>query len=281
MSEHHEENCQRQNDVDDRTLQLMTTAALKPALIAYRISRWPPLRLTPASSSRSWMASTSEHFANRCLPLLIANQAGWFILNSHALRATWTGGDDISSLKIEYLHGFAPYPALSHFGHGILTWNIPYLFRTPPGYNLLVRGPANWPKDGVYPLEGIVETDWSVATFTMNWKLTRANFPVTFDVDEPLCMLVPQPRGDLEAFCPEIRTIEDEPELDRYSQQWFLSRQQFLSKLGEPDSEATKHSWQKHYFQGTSPSGLQAPEHQLKLKLRDFKESDSKRKGGM
>ena len=49
----------------------------------------------------------------------------------------------------------------SHFGDGILTWHLPILFRTPPGYNLLVRGPANYPKDAVSPLEGIVETDWA------------------------------------------------------------------------------------------------------------------------
>ena len=48
---------------------------------------------------------------------------------------------------------FEASPGESHlaeslFGHGILTWTLPYLFRTPPGYNLLARGPANWPKDG-------------------------------------------------------------------------------------------------------------------------------------
>ena len=37
----------------------------------------------------------------------------------------------------------------SHFGSGILTWHLPLLFRTPPGYDLLVRGPANHPKDAM------------------------------------------------------------------------------------------------------------------------------------
>jgi hypothetical protein len=123
------------------------------------------------------MQATNERFANRCLPLLIANQAGWFLLNSHPIRVTWDGGNELSNLQVEYLKGFPPYPAVSHFGHGIVTWTIPYLFRTPPGYNLLVRGPSNWPKDGAHALEGIVETDWSVATFTMNWMLTRPNQP--------------------------------------------------------------------------------------------------------
>ena len=42
----------------------------------------------------------------------------------------------------------------SHFGNGILTWHLPMLFRTPPGYNLSVRGPANYPKDAVCPFRG-------------------------------------------------------------------------------------------------------------------------------
>ncbi len=69
------------------------------------------------------------------------------------------------------------YPATSMFGHGILTFHIPFLVRTHPGYNLLVRGPANMPRDGVSPLEGIVETDWAVATFTMSWQLTLSGHP--------------------------------------------------------------------------------------------------------
>lgn len=53
---------------------------------------------------------------------------------------------------------------VSHFGAGVVTFTVPYLFRTPPSYNLHVRGPTNMPKDGIYPLEGIVETDWSQAS---------------------------------------------------------------------------------------------------------------------
>jgi hypothetical protein len=144
------------------------------------------------------MNATDEHFANRCLPMLIANQAGWFVLNPRALRVTWTGGNSRDSLRIESVGGGLPPPAVSHFGHGILTWNLPYLFRTPPGYSLLVRGPANWPKDGIYPLEGIV-AGWSEATFTMNWKVTRPDHSITFEEDEPICMVVPFRVGELEA----------------------------------------------------------------------------------
>lgn len=249
-------------------------------LIAYRVGSGPPLRLVPAPRSRSWMEATRGQFAQRCLPLLIANQAGWLILNSYPVQATWMGGEDVASLRVETPPagmGVSPYEpapgmaiAISHFGHGILTWQLPYLFRTPPGYNLLVRGPANWPKEGAWPLEGMVEADWSMATFTMNWQLTRPGVPVTFAAGEPICMLVPQRRGELEGFQPEIRDCGDDPEIDQGYRAWAQSREQFLAGLKEPKSEAVRAGWQRHYFHGASPSGASAPEHQVKLKLREF-----------
>src|SRR5918995_6078616 len=198
-----------------------------PKLIAYRTGPWPPMRLVVASADRDWMDATPNRFANRCLPLRIASQAGWFILNSHALRISWNGGNDTSDLEIESLDGETSYPASSHFGSGILTFNLPFLFRTPPGYNLQVRGPANWPKDGASPLEGIVETDWLVSPFTMNWELTRAELPVVFEAGEPICMIVPQRRGELEAFGPEIRELDEEPELAGAYERWAESRSAF------------------------------------------------------
>ena len=243
----------------------------KPRLIAYRIHRWPPMRLVTAPSARDWMNATPYRFANRCLPLMIANQAGWFVLNSHPLRVTWNGGDDRSDLEIESLDGERWYPASSHFGSGILTFNLPFLFRTSPGYNLQVRGPTNWPKDGVYPLEGIVETDWAVSTFTMNWKLTRADFPVVFAAAEPICMVVPQRRGELEAFRPEISDLHEEPQIASAYRQWAESRGKFNQDLEVQNSEAAKQGWQKDYVRGTTLEGLRAKEHQTKLKLHDFR----------
>lgn len=100
-------------------------------------------------------------FANRCLPLLIANQAGWFLLNNRAFEAEWKGERDQASLRIRYPRGTGRCWASSHFGHGILTFSLPYLFRTSQGFDLMARGPANLPKDGIASLEGIVETSWA------------------------------------------------------------------------------------------------------------------------
>ena len=172
------------------------TTALE--LVAYRLTEGAAMPIVPVSADRAWMDETTARNAYRCLPMLIANQSGGLLLNTQPLTVTWNGGPAAADLTIE-LHGddggTLLYPPKSHFGHGILSWSIPYIFRTPPAYNLLARGPANLPKDGVSPLEGLVETDWTDGFFAMNWKLTRPNVPITFERDEPICLLVPMRRG--------------------------------------------------------------------------------------
>lgn len=243
--------------------------AWEPVLIAYRVGAGS-LQLVPAPRDRAWMDATRNRFAQRCLPMLLANQAGWWILNSHALTVVWEGGDDQAALHLDFHDGAPPYPAVSHFGHGILTWHVPYLFRTPPGWNLLARGPANRPKDGIFALEGLVETDWAVATFTMNWQLTRPGVPIEFAVGEPICQVVPQRRGALEAFWPEVREVASDPRTAAGFQAWTASRSAFNADLYEEGSDAAKRGWQRDYFHGAAPDGTAAPEHQTKLRLREF-----------
>lgn len=245
-------------------------AGSEPELFAYPIGDGEPMPLVPASSTRAWMNATDQQFANRCLPLLMANQAGWFILNTHPFRVFWDGGERLASIRIVYLDDPPGYPATSTFGYGIVTFTVPYLFRTSPGYNLLVRGPANWPKDGTLALEGLVETDWAAATFTMNWKLTRPDCLVTFDRGEPICMVVPQRRGELEAFQPAIGDLRNEPELGHDHRRWAESRRRFIAVTKSGLRGPGQRLWQKHYFHGTSPAGPVAPEHQTRLKLRTF-----------
>lgn len=241
-------------------------------LTAYRIHPYPSLPIVPASSQRKWMDNTHERFAYRCLPLLIANQSGWFIVNVHRIRVIWNGRDGKDDLKVICKAGppTTPCPAESHFGHGVLTFNLNYLFRTPKGYNLHARGPANHPKDGIVPLEGIIETDWSVATFTMNWKLTTPNQPVDFEPGEPICMISPVKRGEIEHFRPMVRSIDDEPELKKAFEVWAERRNTFNKQLFEPNSQAAQEKWQKEYLQGYYPDGTKAPQHQTKVNVREF-----------
>jgi hypothetical protein len=91
--------------------------------------------IVTAPRRRDWMEQTKRHRAYRCLPLLIANQAGWFVLCPTGLRARWDGRPEADGVRVELDGGEAPR-IKSHFGHGVLTFGLPYVFRTPPGVNL-------------------------------------------------------------------------------------------------------------------------------------------------
>lgn len=234
-------------------------------LTAHRVHPTLEMDIVPAWRSREWMNYLPERFANRCLPLRIANESGWFLLSAHTFQVEWSGIQHQSGLTIKHYEGSNPYSARSNFGAGILTFSIPYLFETEPGYNLLVRGPANMPKPGISALEGVVETDWAPYTFTMNWQLTTCNEPVLFQKGEPIAQIVPLKRHELESFTPEL-TEESSPLVDAHLE-WATSREDFLRRLLKDDPEVLKEGWQKDYFQGHG-----APEHQTKLQLASFEE---------
>lgn len=246
--------------------------------IAYHTSVGATPELSPAPIQREWMSKTRDGFANRCLPLLIANQAGWFVLSPHTVRATWNGSNEINSIDIEHLEGPEPYMAATHFGYGILTFTIPFLFRTPTNWNLMVRGPTNMPKDGICALDGIIETDWAFATFTMNWQFTRPNHPVTFNKGEPIAMLIPMHRGDLELFAPTIRGLYDDPATAKGYTQWRESRSKFIQDLPVEGTDAHEMEWQKDYVHGRAPDGTVAKTHQRKLALRPFRKVEAAKK---
>ncbi len=205
----------------------------------------------------------------------MANESGWVLLNPAAFEAAWDGGEERAAVTIEFDQRVERSRLVeSLFGHGILTWTIPYLFRTSEGWNLLARGPANWPKDGICALEGMVETDWATAPFTMNWKFTRRDQRVRFEKDEPFCMVVPSRRGELEAFGPQLRHVRADPLTAEGWKQWLRSREElqvrkFLAAYSDDCAEA-RDAWEKDYFQGRGADGRPAPEHETKRHLRPF-----------
>src|SRR5689334_6187667 len=103
-------------------------------LIAYHDLPKPEMEIVPASRWRRWMNETIARGANRCLPLLVANEAGWFLLNEQRFEAEWSGGPALSDVEVRYEGRPPGSPARSNFGNGILTFAIPYLFRTDAGF---------------------------------------------------------------------------------------------------------------------------------------------------
>lgn len=239
-------------------------------LIAYDVGSPMKTNLVPGRPTREWMNATPNRFAYRCLPMVIANQWGWMIETRHRVEAVWDGSQPIEGVVVTADGDEESIAASSHFGSGVLTFHIGFLFRTPPGFNLHVRGPANWPKDGACALEGIIETDWVDSTFTMNWKLTRPHHPVVFEAGEPIAMISPVRRGQLEEFLTEIQPLSANRDMFENYTAWSRSRDSFNADLKVTGSAAKKAGWQKDYTRGRTISGDTAPEHQTALELKDF-----------
>lgn len=224
----------------------------------------------PAPAERAWIDATPKRFAARCLPLLIANSHGWEILFKDRCEITWTGGAGINDLKVSTRSGTSDH-VTSHFGEGIVTFQIHALFRTEPGVNLWVGGPVNRFKDGIQPLTGVVETDWSPFTFTMNWKVTRSFHPILFEPDEPICHIFPLPRGIVDDVQPVMATFDNDIDLKRDFEQSRDSRLAFIKGLKDGDPDIVAQGWQKDYFRGQFESGRKpVAGHQTKLSPKPF-----------
>jgi len=206
-------------------------------------------------------------FAYRCLPLTIANQAGWVIRCPAPFQAVWNGEPSAADTAVQVTPGYERYAnqITSHFGWGIITFSIPWLFRTPDGYGLLVRGPTNGVRSHARPLDGFVETDWAASTFTMNWKLTEPDRITRFAKGEVICHLLPYRIAELETFEPAVEYLDANPELKAEYEVWSRSRTSFNADPGR-----TARDWQKDYFKGKTAKGERAREHRSKVKVRPF-----------
>src|SRR5262245_6713634 len=239
-------------------------------LTCYQIHETAP-RLVPGRSDRGWMDATDKRYAYRCLPLSITNSMGWEILTPARLVAEWNGRAGLSdiSITIDDPNWTAERLASSHFGHGILTFQTGYLFRTDPGIAIWARGAPNWVKDGIAPLDGVIETDWLPFTFTMNWRFTRPGC-VTFEKDEPLGFITPIEYRALETIEPEIVSIMQEPALHESYRTWSEARQDLNKRLSANEPEAVKQGWQKWYPRGETPDNAPVSAlHVSKLKLAE------------
>ena len=258
----------------DDQIQQFPTATTSETLAVYRLSdrsSYPPI--VPAKADRYWMDIKFGGWPNRCLPLLIANQNGWMILNEHDVEITWNGNAGLDALKFEFPKGRQSTTPQSMFGGGIVTWTFPYLFRTPPGINLWVRGPANDPKPAIAPLEGIVETDWLPYTFTMNWQITRPGKTVKFEKDEPICFITPVRRHEAENLHPVIKNLDSEPALKADYDAWHARRLQGIAKSGPEGTQGEKAvADQGQYIRGERLDGKRVSEHQTKLRISAFEE---------
>lgn len=240
-------------------------------LVCFLHDGWDP-DIRPAASRRDWMDETPEAFAYRCLPLNIANAQGWEIGAAVGFAARWNGGTGVDAIEVRTEAGAPAHRRpVSLFGEGVLTFHIEGIIRTPPGWNLWVGGPPNSAKDGIAPLSGVIETDWSPFTFTMNWRFTRAGQWVTFARGEPIAFFFPLQRGSVEAFEPRFVPLASDPQLARQFAEWNASRTAFQKRMADSPPVDASGKWQKFYYRGTDAAGSEgAVAHQTKLHLKAF-----------
>jgi hypothetical protein len=239
-----------------------------PKLTAFTVGHALP-DIRPANTRRDWMDASPDAFAYRCLPLTIANGHGWEIRCDCEATATWNGGQRPEDVTVTSITPGTTTP-LAHFGAGVLTFHVNVLFRTEPGTSLWVSGPPNVVKDGIAPLTGIVETDWSPMTFTMNWRFTRPGHPVRFVPGEPFCFFFPLPRHLVSQTEPVVRSLADAPDTEREFRHWSSARGQFNTEL-DKGGPAREQKWQKTYHRGRMPlSGTAAPDHITRVAPKPF-----------
>ena len=244
-------------------------------LVCYLFPGWEP-RIRAASAKRDWMDAAPESFPYRCLPLNIANGHGWEILSPCGFEVEWNGGLAADDVVVRPDPGSRDRDSpVALFGQGTFTFHVEGLFRTSPGWNLFVSGPPNSAKDGVAPLCGIIETDWSPYTFTMNWRLTRPNNVVRFEENEPFAHIFPIQRGAIEGIEPTFAPLDDDPDLKAQFQDWSRSRDAFHERMRTDPPDNPSERWQKLYYRGQRPDG-QCPvaDHQSKLRVREFANRD-------
>ena len=190
----------------------------------YKLFEHTP-EIVPARSRRDWMDAFPDRHPYRCLPLTMANSTGWEILCPLSFKAEWDGGPLEENIEIWTHDEWPPLSSFadSHFRRGVLTFHTGHLFRTPPGWAVWVSGPPNAPKDGISPLTGLVETDWLPFPFTMNWIFTRPG-RVEFQKGEPFAFVTLMEHHKLEEIEPDLRLIDDNPDLKQDYEDWSKSR---------------------------------------------------------
>ncbi len=241
-------------------------------LDCYKLHEYVP-ELIPARPRRDWMDKFTDRHPYRCLPLTMANSTGWEIVSQVGLTVEWDGGLGAESIKITADEEWPPVEnvADSHFREGVLTFHTGYLFRTPPGWGVWVQGPPNAPKDGIYPLSGLVETDWLPFPFTMNWKFTRP-CKVRFEKGEAFAFInLIEHNKMAEDVQPVLRMLDDNEVLKQEYDEWAKSRGNFINRLSSGETTALRQKWQRHYMRGENTSGEAADVHVTKRKMKEPK----------
>jgi hypothetical protein len=144
----------------------------------------------------------------QCLPLSIANMQGLAFNSPFSFEVFWNGGNTTDSISfnlyndsgIQNFEKMSHVNISSHFGHGIFTFSLPIMLKTPPNVNLMTIAAPNYPLPGISPMSGAVETDNLSFSFTLNFKINIPNIVIKVKKGYPIMGIIPIPRNYCDSF---------------------------------------------------------------------------------
>lgn len=159
----------------------------------------PAPNLTPAPLNRAEMA-----------------QRTWQLCCPVAFTACWNGGSRAEDITLHLTTGASTQPAFvqSNLGQGLLTFYPGYQFKTASDWLLWVRGPHNLFKDGLAPLESLVDASLLPCSIAIHWQFTRPGQTIHFAAGEPFATLLLYPQAALATMAVEIGQLTDNADTD-------------------------------------------------------------------
>lgn len=245
------------NNVPDKTIAIFTS----PAMYNEKLTQERILgMIKKPDKKREWF---DPHFY-RCLPLTIGNQYGFTISSEFDISFEWNGGNNLEDTtlyanEVPVSLNDLKYPSISsHFGHGVVTVNTPYFFRTPQGVNLMTINPPNFIIPNVTVMTGVVETDNLRRSFTFNLKIQIPNIRTTIPAGFPLAAFIPIPRY----YCDEFNLEFAENIFNKEIIDEELMADKDATNYRNEIEPTLKNGVGKHYMIGTDVYGNKFPDHQ-------------------
>ena len=156
-----------------------------------------------------------------CEPVRLASSFGYYVFLPMSFQVIWDGGQDgiwsydngatwyplseaafpdsmaaWDAVAPDYCRGVCPPFITLNETPGMMQVWTGWMAQTAPGFSLLVRGPANLPRNGGYEVfEGLIETDRWFGPLFVNVRLTRSDAPIMFHASRPFLQVQPQHRS--------------------------------------------------------------------------------------
>jgi len=199
-----------------------------------------------------------------CLPLTIGNQYGFAIKSLNTFEVEWLGGDSTSDIRINIIDKDKSglQTVSNHFGMGLVTIQNNIVVHTPKFVNMMTMNAPNTFIDGMYNMNGVVETDNLKRDFTFNIRITRPNFKVRVNKGDIIAGMFPIQRYFVDSFHVKLgNEVMDETYINHIRE----INIDFGKERSGPDREKP-HRNGRRYFNGEDVYGCPFHDHQKKIK---------------